>query len=480
MSILYQTQIKVGSTSCRLPLFGFAKLTLLYNCCMDLDHILSNRYRLQNALGREQIGAIAISIYLAENLEIPIISKPLCVIYYWQVTEQDAIDHEAIATKLYEVGQNYTLAPKVYGFFREEDHCCVVREYLEGYAYLEEFHRIVKDGNIANIDEPSNKSADKSSKDSEISTIQALPIAQSLVKSLAQIPIKLNRRQLLTHGSAAIAGFALALILDESKPEPKPIAIVESPPIPEPPRDPISRKDKAFRDDFGNGIYLEMVRIPSGKFMLGSPTNEMGRKDHESPLVEVTISDFYIAKFVVTQEQWVAIMGSNPAKFRESLQAPVENISWLEAQDFCRRLATRSPYNYRYRLPSESEWEYACRAGTNTAYHFGDRPSQLNDYAWFADNSNRRSQPVGQKVPNPWGLYEMHGGIWEWCEDAWHDNFSGAPADGKPWLDENALRRVRRGGSWSNEARLCRSASREWHWQGDRYNDIGLRVVISA
>jgi formylglycine-generating enzyme required for sulfatase activity len=446
---------------------------------MDLDHILSNRYCIQTALGSEQIGAIAVSIYLAENLEIPAIPKPLCVIYYWQVAEKNEIDPEAIATKLYEIGQSYTLAPKVQAFFKEEDYYCLVREYLEGYAYLDEFQRIVKDDLIAKAtkDAPPNNS----SQDSGISTIKALAIAQSIVKSLTQIPIKLNRRQLLTHGGAAIAGFALALIIiGKPKPQHKPIVIAESPQIPEPPRDPITRKDKAFRDDLGNGIYLEMVQIPSGKFMLGSPTNEIGRKDNESPLVEITISNFYMAKFVVTQEQWFAIMGSNPAKFRESLQAPVENISWLEAQNFCRRLAMRSPYNYRYRLPSETEWEYACRAGTNTAYHFGDRSSQLNDYAWFTDNSNKRSQPVGQKVPNPWGLYEMHGGIWEWCEDAWHDNFSGVPADGKPWLDENALRRVRKGGSWSNEARLCRSASREWHWQGDQYNDIGLRIVISA
>ena len=211
---------------------------------MDLDHILSNRYRIQKALGSENLGAIAVSIYLAENLEIPIIPKPLCVVYYWQVAEKNEIEQDAIATKIYEIGQSYSLAPKVHGFFKEEDYCCVVREYLEGYAYLEEFHRIVKDGSITN----------KPSEGLGISTIKALPIAQSLVKSLAQIPIKLNRRQLLTHGSAAIAGFALALILDKAKPEPKPITIVESPTIPEPPRDPILRKDKAFRDDFGNSI----------------------------------------------------------------------------------------------------------------------------------------------------------------------------------------------------------------------------------
>ncbi|GBO53378.1 serine/threonine kinase [Pseudanabaena sp. lw0831] len=435
---------------------------------MDLDNIINKRYRITQTIGIKQIGAIALSVYLAENLEMPITPKPLCVIYFWQVSEKDALDHEAIATKLYEIGQNYTLSPKVQAFFTEEDNCYLVREYLEGYEYLEEFSRIFNDFTAPEV-----------KKTSEVSTVKALPIERSWVKSLAKVPIKINRRQLLISTSSAIAGFTLAIFLENLKPQPAPIIIAESPPVPEPPRDPIKRGDKAFRDDLGNGVHMEMVRIPSGRFSLGSPTNEIGRRDNESPISEVNIPAFYMAKFVVTQEQWVAIMGSNPALFRENLQAPVENISWLEAQDFCRKLAARS--QHLYRLPSESEWEYACRAGTNTAYHFGDGPTELVDYAWFADNANKRSHPVGQKVPNPWGLYEMHGGVWEWCEDVWHDNFNGAPADGSAWVSDGyTSRRVRKGGSWSNEAKLCRAASREWHWQSDRYNDIGFRVVISA
>ncbi|NMF57115.1 formylglycine-generating enzyme family protein [Pseudanabaena yagii] len=450
---------------------------------MNLDAILRNRYHIQQTLGSQQIGAIALSIYLAENLELPVTPKPLCVIYCWQITEpnEHGFQHEAIATKLYEIGQNYTLAPKVQAFFNDDDYYCVVREYLEGYAYLDEFNqefgeKFKQVGNDPNLLKPDHKTP----QDSDISTLKALPIAKSLVKSIAQIPIKLNRRQLLINIGSAIAGFSLAVFLERLKPQPKPIVIVESPQTPEPPSDPLKRGDKAFRDDFGNGLYLEMVRIPSGKFMLGAPPNEIGKRDNETPLVEVQVAAFYIAKFAVTQEQWVTIIGNNPAHFRESLQAPMENISWIEAQDFCRRLTARSPHAYAYRLPSEAEWEYACRAGTNTAYHFGDSPAQLADYAWFVDNSNKRSQPIGQKVPNPWGLYEMHGGVWEWCEDAWHDNFKGTPADGSAWIEGNSGRRVRKGGSWSNEAKLCRSASRDWHWQGDRYNDIGFRVVISA
>ncbi|MBD2176777.1 formylglycine-generating enzyme family protein [Pseudanabaena sp. FACHB-1998] len=451
---------------------------------MELDRILSNRYRIQRSLDNEDFDVISLVIYLAENLEIPAIVKPLCVIYCWHVVElgdtgkecEHKFDHEAIATKLYEIGQNYTLAPKVRAFFKEENYYWLVRDYVEGYAYLEEFRQ--EFSRFVDVVDK-EKTREKSSKALEVSTVKALSIAQSLVQ-VAKIPITLNRRQLLINAGSAIAGFSLAIALDRLKPQPQPIVIVEAPKIPEPPRDPIKRGEKAFRDELGNGIVIEMVRIPSGKFMLGSPVNELGRRDNESPLVEVQVRAFYMAKFAVTQEQWFAIMGSNSANFRESLQAPMENISWLEAQDFCQKLAARSPHAHAYRLPSEAEWEYACRAGTNTTYHFGDSPAQLSDYAWFVDNANKRSQPVGQKVPNPWGLYEMHGGVWEWCEDVWHDNFNSAPADGTPWLEGNSGRRVRKGGSWSNEARLCRSASREWHWQSDRYKDIGFRVVIAA
>ena len=285
----------------------------------------------------------------------------------------------------------------------------------------------------------------------------------------------INRRQLLTHASSAIAGFGLAILLEKLKSKPLPIIISATRTvIPAIQTDPIKRGEKAFYDRLGDRAMIEMVRISSGKFNHGSPADQ----------TEVNMPAFYMAKFAVTQEQWIEVMGSNPAIFRENLQAPVENISWNESQDFCRKLAQRS--QHAYRLPSESEWEYACRAGTNTAYHFGDSPDQLADYAWFGD---KRSHPVGQKVPNPWGLHEMHGGIWEWCEDVWHDHSNGTlsralnstPADGTAWISgDNSSRRVRKGGSWSNEARLCRSASREWHRQSDRYNDIGLRVVISA
>ena len=470
---------------------------------MQIDEVLNQRYSICQCLHIDEritLGnshdiegkssqhlAIALSIYLAQNLEIPAMPPQLCLIYQWQIIEVDSqisierINHDAIATQLYQASLNYMLAPKVQAFFQVESHYYLVRDYQEHYQYLTEFKDVLQD-----YGDNSSETA-KSTAISELSTVRALKSLHSLannnswqnsfVSALSKISI--NRRQMLTHSGAAIAGFAVALLFTKPQPKPQPLAILTPAPNPEPPLDPIKKNDKAFRDDFGNGIYMEMVRIPLGKFILGSPISEIDRKEQESPLVAVNVPTFYMAKFAVTQEHWIAVMSDNPAIFREDLQAPIENISWLEAKEFCRKLSIKSAYKYTYRLPSEAEWEYACRAGTNTAYHFGDRPDQLPDYAWFKDNANQRSQPIGKKTPNPWGLHEMHGGIWEWCEDVWHDSFRGAPADGSAWIDGDSYgRRVRRGGSWSNEAKLCRSASRDWHWQGDRYNDIGLRLVI--
>lgn len=471
---------------------------------MQIDEVLHQRYSICKCLNIDEIIAldksddidgkdsqplaIALSIYLAQNLEIPVMPPPLCVIYQWRVVELDSqisikrINHEAIAAQLYQLSLNYSLAPKVQAFFQIEPHYYLVRDYQEHYQYLTEFKDILQDYG------DSSSETVQSGTISELSTVKALnslPSSTShnswqatFITALSKISI--NRRQMLTHSGTAIAGFAIALLLAKPKPKPQPLTIVTSAPVPEIPLDPIKKNDKAFRDNFGNGIYMEMVRVPSGKFILGSPISELERKEHESPLIEVNVPTFYMAKFVVTQEQWAAIMGNNPAIFRQDLQAPIENISWLEAKEFCQKLSLKSAYKYIYRLPSEAEWEYACRAGTNTAYHFGDRADQLPDYAWFKGNANQRSQPIGKKIPNPWGLHEMHGGVWEWCEDVWHDSYRGAPADGSAWLDDGGYgRRVRRGGSWSNEAKLCRSASRDWHWQGDRYSDIGIRVVIT-
>ena len=215
---------------------------------------------------------------------------------------------------------------------------------------------------------------------------------------------------------------------------------------------------------------LEMVKIPAGKFMMGSD-----EYDFEKPIHEVTVNAFKIGKYPVTQEQYQAVMGTNPSRFKGNPQNPVEYVSWSDAQAFCERLSELT--GQKYRLPTEAEWEYACRAGTKTRFNFGNDDSQLGDYAWFKGNSDNETHPVGQKKPNPWGLYDMHGNVLEWCEDGWHENHENAPTDGTAWNDNHSQNNfmVIRGGSWGSYPRYCRSAYR--NGIDDRYVNYGFRVV---
>ena len=210
----------------------------------------------------------------------------------------------------------------------------------------------------------------------------------------------------------------------------------------------------------GNSIGMKFTLIPAGEFEMGSPPDEMDRYSDEGPVHHVTIENaFYMGRYEVTQKQWREIMGDNPSYFTgENL--PVEEVSWDDVQEFIKKLNEKEGTD-RYRLPSEAEWEYACRAGTTTRYSFGDSKSKLDDYAWYrwSKNSGSKTHPVGQKKPNPWGLYDMHGNVWEWVQDSWHRNYNSAPTDGSAWEGDGA-RRVGRGGGWCERARSCRSAHR--------------------
>jgi len=241
-----------------------------------------------------------------------------------------------------------------------------------------------------------------------------------------------------------------------------------------------------------------MVFIPPGTFRMGSPTNEVDRWHWEGPQTEVTISrGYWMGKYEVTQGEYEAVMRSNPSLYN-GVRRPVEMVSWDDATAYCaalterERLAGRIAPNSVYRLSTEAEWEYACRGWTSTRFSYGDDLglgcTNLTNYAWYWDNSDRQTHPVGQKLPNPWGLYDMHGNVWEWCQD-WFGNYAGGialdpqgPAIPSP---EWGSRRVIRGGSWRSTGcywgspNYCRSASRGSINLVSRGDDLGFRVVLA-
>jgi formylglycine-generating enzyme required for sulfatase activity len=229
----------------------------------------------------------------------------------------------------------------------------------------------------------------------------------------------------------------------------------------------------------------EMVEIPAGKFWMGSPDKEAGRDSDEGPLREVTIKRFLLGKYEVTFAEYdkfvEATFGEKPpAEEWGRGKRPVINVSWEMAVSYAKWLSKLT--GKRYRLPTEAEWEYAARAGTTTAFSFKGDTSKLGEYAWYRENSDGKTHPVGQKKPNAWGLYDMHGNVWEWVEDDWHGNYEGAPTDGTAWIDESrGAYRVVRGGSWDDAAHLCRSARRSDYRPDARYgNVVGFRLSRSV
>ncbi|WP_414543856.1 SUMF1/EgtB/PvdO family nonheme iron enzyme [Nostoc sp. CCY0012] len=238
-----------------------------------------------------------------------------------------------------------------------------------------------------------------------------------------------------------------------------------------------------FEEDLGNGVSLEMVQIPGGTFTMGSPEGEAKRQDNESPERQVTVPGFFMGKYAVTQAQYQAIMGKNPATFKGD-RRPVETVSWDEAVEFCEKLNQKTGKTYR--LPSEAEWEYACRAGTTTPFYFGetittDLVNYNGKYPYAsAPNSEYRKQTtdVGKFPPNSFGLYDMHGNIWEWCQDVYHNNYEGAPTDGSAWIGGSSNKtRLLRGGSWDSGAWNCRSAVRYGYEHAPENGNVGFRVV---
>ena len=243
------------------------------------------------------------------------------------------------------------------------------------------------------------------------------------------------------------------------------------------------------------GLPLRMVLIPAGAFIMGSPEDEAEREDDEGPQHEVALSQFFMGRYPVTQAQWQAVaklpqrereLDPTPSKFKGE-NHPVEQVSWYEAVEFCDRLAQHTVRPYR--LPSEAEWEYACRAGTTTPFYFGKTlTTEVANYRGeytYADGPEgeyrKQTTPVDHfGIANAFGLSDMHGNVREWCQDHWRDNYQGAPADGSAWLsaNENEYRLIR-SGSWVSYPWNCRSAYRYLNLPGARFNGIGFRVCCS-
>ena len=213
---------------------------------------------------------------------------------------------------------------------------------------------------------------------------------------------------------------------------------------------------------------IELVLIPGGTFQMGSTSSES--YDRERPVHPVTLSSFYIGKYEVTQGQWLAVMGDNPSHFKKGDNYPVEQVSWDDCQEFIQKLNQLT--GKRYRLPTEAEWEYAARGGTS-----GDRYGNIEDIAWYDDNSGGSTQPVGVKQPNAYGLYDMLGNVWEWCQDWKGPYTSGAKTN--PTGPSSGSYRVLRGGSWRNSASRVRAPNRHGHTPDNRYNsNLGFRLAM--
>ncbi len=260
------------------------------------------------------------------------------------------------------------------------------------------------------------------------------------------------------------------------------------PPIEEPTAGTPTGRDIA--PTFTNSLDMAFVLIPAGTFMMGSSSEEIDRLvqrygedtrtyfEPEIPQHQVTISQpFYLGKHEVTQGQWEVVMESNPSSFTGDPNRPVESVTWNDVQEFIGKLNEQES-GRTYRLPTEAEWEYACRAGTTTAYSFGDDPSQLGEYAWYYDNSGNKTHPVGQLKLNAWGLYDMHGNVWEWVHDWYDAGYYRQSPPSDPQGSSSGEYRVLRGGSFLYLQRYVRCAFRNWYFPQDRYDDFGFRVVL--
>ena len=232
------------------------------------------------------------------------------------------------------------------------------------------------------------------------------------------------------------------------------------------------------KDRVSNCIGMELRLITPGLFKMGSPKTEEAREEHESWHDVTLTKPFYLGVYQVTQEEYYQVMGENPSSIKQ-LEHPVEMVTWHEAAEFCRKLSELDNVAGReYRLPTEAEWEYACRAGTTTTYSFGSEKHELGDYGWFRKNADGRTHPVGEKEANRWGLYDIQGNVLEWCQD-WYSDRPNCEAATDPTGPTSGSGRVARGGSWFNGAGGCRAAYRVGFVPSGRYDLCGFRIAMS-
>jgi len=324
-------------------------------------------------------------------------------------------------------------------------------------------------------------------------------------KRLGVNPPDLLRRILFNEGLAAlglrattvsIAALALSgtllFALWPKPPQPKPDDLAKNSPTPTPnetvtptpatspnvtPTPTGTRTPTGYSVNLGEGVRpLELVALTGGVFTMGSDKVS----DDEKPPHQVRLSAFSIGKYEVTQAQWQAVMGNNPSYFKGDGNLPVESVSWNDVQEFIKRLNDKTG-SQQFRLPTEAEWEYAARAGTNTEYSFGDDEKLLGEYAWYIDNSGNKTQPVGTKKANPFGLFDMGGNVWEWCLDWYGENYYqqfGRGVVPDPRGPRAGSDRVMRGGGWGNDGAVdCRSADRGSGAPDDRNGFLGFRLV---
>ncbi|BAQ65039.1 formylglycine-generating enzyme family protein [Geminocystis sp. NIES-3709] len=249
----------------------------------------------------------------------------------------------------------------------------------------------------------------------------------------------------------------------------------------------VEKEGDYFEVRLSENSLLEMVYIPQGQFIMGTPETEQGRSKDETPQHQVLIESFFVSKYPITQNQYIAVMNENPSFFKGE-NKPVENISWFSAQNFCQKLSALT--GKQFRLLTESEWEYVCRARTETPFSFGKSitPELANYKASYGYGDGKSGQwrqettDVDSFYANDFGLYDLHGNVWEWCQDHWHEDYDRSPCDGSAWLEtspdsEEDLPRVIRGGSWDDTAYYCRSGVRLWTLPQFKGKLIGFRVA---